>query len=90
MPARTFATPQGLDDTLEDHAEAVMPEFGDYRRMVRRNDRAIHAVLVGGRVAVSKGVPVAELGRVKFGSFLGAGERSPLVAARSVGYRLVG
>jgi N-acyl-D-aspartate/D-glutamate deacylase len=82
--------PQGLDDALADHAEAVMPEFGDYRRMVRRNDSAIHAVLVGGRVAVNDGVPVAELGRVKFGSFLGAGEPSPLVAAGSVGYRLVG
>jgi N-acyl-D-aspartate/D-glutamate deacylase len=82
--------PDGLTDALEDHAEAVMPEFGDYRRMVRRNDRAVTAVLVGGRVAVDHGVPVAELGRIKLGAFLGAGEASRLVAAPSVGYRLVG
>jgi N-acyl-D-aspartate/D-glutamate deacylase len=82
--------PEGLTDALEDHAEAAMPEFGDYRRMVRRNDSAVAAVLVGGRVAVNSGVPVIDLGRVKFGAFLGAGETSPLVAARSVDYRLVG
>jgi N-acyl-D-aspartate/D-glutamate deacylase len=66
--------PEGLTDALEDHVEATMPEFGDYRRMVRRNDAAIAAVLVGGRVAVKNGVPVPSLGRVKFGAFLGAGE----------------
>jgi N-acyl-D-aspartate/D-glutamate deacylase len=62
--------PEGLTDALEDHVEAVMPEFGDYRRMVRRNDAAVAAVLVGGRVAVMSGRPVPDLGRVKFGSFL--------------------
>ena len=82
--------PEGLTGALEDHVEAVMPEFGDYQRMVRRNDGAITAVLVGGRVAVSKGVPVESLGKVKLGSFLGVGEASPLVRAPSVGYRLVG
>ncbi|HMJ55929.1 MAG TPA: hypothetical protein VK540_27855 [Polyangiaceae bacterium] len=62
--------PEGLTDALEDHVEAIMPEFGDYRRMVRRNDAAVAAVLVGGRVAVMSGRPVPDLGRVKFGSFL--------------------
>jgi N-acyl-D-aspartate/D-glutamate deacylase len=82
--------PEGLDGALEDYVEAAMPEFGDYRRMVRRNDGAVTAVLVGGRVAVNEGVPVEGLGKVKFGVFLGAGEGSRLVAAPSVGYRLVG
>jgi N-acyl-D-aspartate/D-glutamate deacylase len=69
--------PQGLTSAVEDHVEALMPEFGDYRRMVRRNDAAVTAVLVGGRVAVKNGVPVADLGRMKLGTFLGAGERDP-------------
>jgi N-acyl-D-aspartate/D-glutamate deacylase len=74
--------PLGLTSILEDHVEAVMPEFGDYRRMVRRNDAAMTAVLVGGRIAVQNGVPVAHLGRSKFGTFLGAGERGRAATGR--------
>jgi N-acyl-D-aspartate/D-glutamate deacylase len=74
--------PEGLNDALEDHVEATMPEFGDYRRMVRRNDAAVSAVLVGGRLVVRDGVPVPHLGRRKFGTFLGAGEHSAAASLR--------
>jgi N-acyl-D-aspartate/D-glutamate deacylase len=75
--------PEGLTDALEDHVEAAMPEFGDYRRMVRRNDAAVSAVLVGGRLVVKDGVPVPHLGRRKFGTFLGAGEHGPAASLRA-------
>jgi N-acyl-D-aspartate/D-glutamate deacylase len=75
--------PEGLTDALEDHVEAAMPEFGDYQRMVRRNDDAVSAVLVGGRLVVKDGVPVPHLGRRKFGTFLGAGEHGPAASLRA-------
>jgi len=68
--------PKNLDaiDTLE---EASMPDFGGLQRMVRRNDAAIPAVVVGGRVAVRNGLPVEEVGRIgAFGRFLPAGEEA--------------
>ncbi len=64
--------PARLDDvdTLE---EAPMPEFGGTLRMVRRNDAAVPAVVVNGRVAVRDGVPVAAVGVERgFGRFLAA------------------
>lgn len=68
--------PRALDaiDTLE---EAPMPAFGGMQRMVRRNDAAVPAVVVGGRLAVRGGVPLAEVGQVPgFGRFLPAGEEA--------------
>ncbi len=68
--------PGALDaiDTLE---EAPMPAFGALSRMVRRNDAAVPAVVVGGRIAVRGGVPLAEVGQVPaFGRFLPAGEEA--------------
>ncbi|APR83486.1 Hypothetical protein A7982_08835 [Minicystis rosea] len=75
--------PAALDaiDTLE---EAKMPAFGDFPRMVRRNDAAVPAVVVGGRLAVRNGVPLAEVGEVPaFGRFLPAGQEAR--APRSAG-----
>ena len=68
--------PGALDaiDTIE---EAPMPAFGGLRRMVRRNDAAVSAVVVGGRLAVQGGVPLADVGAVRaFGRFLPAGSRA--------------
>ncbi len=65
--------PGALDaiDTIE---EAPMPAFGGFRRMVRRNDAAVSAVVVGGRLAVQGGVPLADVGAVPaYGRFLPAG-----------------
>jgi N-acyl-D-aspartate/D-glutamate deacylase len=65
--------PAGLDGTLEDFHEAEMPEFGGLRRLVRRNDRAVDSVLVAGRIAVTSGRPVPELGHARgFGRVLRA------------------
>jgi len=69
--------PAHLDASLDAHAEAAMPELGGVTRMVRRNDAAVPQVIVGGRVAVTAGVPAPDLGRAGHGRFLAAGERTP-------------
>lgn len=55
--------PAGLDASLEAMHEVPMVGFEGLSRLVRRNDAAVRAVLVGGRVAVRHGAPVPELGR---------------------------
>jgi N-acyl-D-aspartate/D-glutamate deacylase len=65
--------PEGLDaDDMEQVHEAPIHELGDYVRLVRRNDRAVEAVFVNGRLAVHHGAPVPALGRERFGTVLRA------------------
>lgn len=47
--------PEGLDDALGGYHEAPVPAFGGLRRMVRRNDRAVRATVIGGRLAFHEG-----------------------------------
>jgi N-acyl-D-aspartate/D-glutamate deacylase len=65
--------PEGLDQSVEAAEEAPMEGFGGMRRMVRRNDRAVRAVFVGGRLAVEGGKPLPALGQERgFGRVLRA------------------
>jgi N-acyl-D-aspartate/D-glutamate deacylase len=65
--------PAGLTDEMERVDEVPMEGFDGYRRLVRRNDRAVRAVLINGRVAVEEGQPVPALGRERgFGRLLRA------------------
>lgn len=65
--------PAGLDGALDEFHEASMEGFGDLLRLVRRNDRAVRAVLVNGRVAWREGAASPELGRERgFGQLLRA------------------
>ncbi|HEX6738466.1 MAG TPA: amidohydrolase family protein [Vicinamibacteria bacterium] len=65
--------PAGLTDELEAVTEAPMEGFDGYERLVRRNARAVRAVLINGRLAVADGQPVSELGRERgFGRLLRA------------------
>lgn len=64
--------PEALDDDLERAIEAPMECFTGFSRMVRRNDRAVKLVMVGGRVAFRDGAPSDVLGREKLGSVLRA------------------
>jgi N-acyl-D-aspartate/D-glutamate deacylase len=65
--------PAGLDDAVERAEEAPMPGFPDLQRMVRRNDAAVRAVLVSGRVAYTPGRITDELGRARgYGTLLRA------------------
>ncbi|MFN9811207.1 MAG: N-acyl-D-glutamate amidohydrolase, partial [Deltaproteobacteria bacterium] len=64
--------PQGLTDAVDRIEEVELPGFDGLQRLVRRNDAAIGAVLIGGHVAVVEGVPLEELGSVKMGRVLRA------------------
>ena len=66
--------PERLDETLDQAHEAEMEGFGDLRRLVRRNDATVDAVLVRGRVAARAGVAADGFGRqAGFGTVLRAG-----------------
>ncbi|RMG18732.1 MAG: N-acyl-D-glutamate amidohydrolase [Planctomycetota bacterium] len=65
--------PEALDERLDEVHEEAVPEFGGLRRLVRRNDEAVEAVVVGGRIAARRGVPADELGERPFGRLLRAG-----------------
>jgi N-acyl-D-aspartate/D-glutamate deacylase len=54
--------PEGLTDEVEQIHEAPMEGFDGLRRLVRRNDRAVRAVLVNGRLAWADGEPGTGLG----------------------------
>src|SRR5262249_17930559 len=65
--------PSALDEAVDAIREAPIEGFGAFARLVRRNDQAVKAVVVGGRLAVRDGTPVAALGREKgFGRLLRA------------------
>ncbi len=65
--------PQGLDEELERMHEAPMEGFSGLTRLVRRNDRAVRRVLVGGRTAWSEGSFAPQLGHDRgFGTLLRA------------------
>ena len=71
--------PEGLTEALDRIHEVELPGFGGLRRLVRRNDDAIEAVLIGGRLAVEREVSssgatldVSRLGTAKMGTVLRA------------------
>ncbi|MGF1508064.1 MAG: amidohydrolase family protein [Myxococcota bacterium] len=55
--------PRFIDERVDEIHEAEMEGFDGLRRLVRRNDRAVRAVLIRGRRAVENGQPCPELGR---------------------------
>lgn len=67
--------PRGLTDAVDAIHEAEIEPFAGLRRLVRRNDDAVRAVFIGGRLAVRDGQPLDALGKVAFGRVLRAGER---------------
>ena len=74
--------PAGLDDALDDYHEAPMEMMGGLMRMVRRNDAAVAATLIGGEVVYERGAFAPGYGRERrTGSFLRVGQKAPAVAA---------
>jgi N-acyl-D-aspartate/D-glutamate deacylase len=70
--------PTKLDARIEEAHEVEMEGFGNLRRLVRRNDETINAVLINGKLAVLHGKPMAELGESHgFGQVLRAGYEAP-------------
>jgi N-acyl-D-aspartate/D-glutamate deacylase len=69
--------PAGLDASTEEYHEEPLPEFDGLRRMVNRNDRAVTATVIGGRVVFRGGQFVDGYGRDwRSGQVLRAGRRS--------------
>ena len=67
-------SPAGLDDSLDGYHEAPMEELGGISRMVRRNDAAVVATLIGGEVVYERGAFVEGYGKERrYGSFLRVG-----------------
>ncbi|WCL50232.1 N-acyl-D-amino-acid deacylase family protein [Leptospira sp. GIMC2001] len=63
--------PEFLNQELGTDCEAPMPEFGNFVRLVRRNNKTVQAVLVNGKIAVIDGEPISEVGKSKdYGKFL--------------------
>jgi N-acyl-D-aspartate/D-glutamate deacylase len=62
--------PDGLDDDVEEATLMAMPELGGFERLVRRNDRAVTAVMVGGQKVVHLGEPMGVVGRERCGRVL--------------------
>ena len=63
--------PEGLDDSLDVLHEEPMPGFSSLRRLVRRNDAAVRAVMVNGRLAWDGAELLPEVGKsAEFGRLL--------------------
>ncbi|MEN4473789.1 N-acyl-D-amino-acid deacylase family protein [Mycolicibacterium cosmeticum] len=69
--------PARLDAALEAYAEEPVDQYGGLSRMVNRNDDAVCAVLVGGRLVFAAGSPTDLVGRRRTGRFLRAAHRAP-------------
>ena len=73
--------PGGLDDSLDDYHEAPMAFFDGLERMVRRNDRAVRATVIGGEVVYEAGAFVEGYGEARrYGRFLRAGQKAAPLA----------
>lgn len=76
--------PQQLDARLDEIHEAAMPGFDGLKRLVRRNDAAVRAVFVNGRLAARQGILPEAVGRDRgFGTVLPAQEPGQLSVDRA-------
>jgi N-acyl-D-aspartate/D-glutamate deacylase len=72
--------PAGLDASLADYHEAPMTMMGGLSRMVRRNDGAVTATMIGGEVVYEDGRFAPGFGTTRrHGSFLRVGVATPAV-----------
>ncbi len=76
--------PTFLDDALDRYHEAPMEMMGGLRRMVRRNDGAVAATLIGGQIVFDGSEFVEGFGEERrYGSFLRAGVKTPAPELRA-------
>jgi N-acyl-D-aspartate/D-glutamate deacylase len=69
--------PDGLDESLDEYHEAPMEMLGGTQRMVRRNEGAVAATLIGGHVVYESGEFVEGFGEERrYGSFLRVGQKT--------------
>lgn len=70
----TILDPSQLGDELEETQLAGMPGLDSYKRLVRRNDKAVPYVIINGQVAWTPEGASAHLGKRKLGEVLRAGD----------------
>lgn len=71
--------PEGLDEDIEKIQEVPIEEFGGIVRLVRRNPRAVRAVLINGKVAAENGIVSPEIGKESgYGRFMAYKEKDHL------------
>lgn len=68
----TVIDPRELDDSLAQYHEEEFLEMAQVKRIVRRNDKAVPAVIINGKLAYSEGKRSFLFGREAFGQFLPA------------------
>lgn len=69
--------PAGLDDALDGYHEAEVEAYDGLSRMVRRNDDAVTATVIGGRAVYGGGRFVEGFGQRGYGRFLRRGQTVP-------------
>lgn len=71
--------PAELGDSLAEYHEAAVPFFGGLSRMVNRNDKAVAATVIGGKVVFRYGEFIDGYGQqMQTGHYLKAGEKLAL------------
>lgn len=71
--------PAGLDDSLAEYHESSTPFFGGLSRMVNRNDQAVAATVISGKVVFRYGEFIDGYGQtMQTGHYLRAGEKMAL------------
>ena len=85
----TIIRPEALNDQLDEYHEAPFPEMG-VNRVVRRNDEAVIATVIAGKIAYDQGAFADDFGQVRYGRFLRSGQiqRTPLPPIENKGRRL--
>ena len=68
--------PEGLDDSLDAYHEAPMTMFNGLSRMVKRNNQAVTATIIGGQVVYEAGVFADIHAQRRTGVFLPVGEKA--------------
>jgi N-acyl-D-aspartate/D-glutamate deacylase len=68
----SIVRPEALDETLDAYHEAPFPEM-EVHRVVRRNDDAVVATVIGGKTAYTAGAFADDFGRRQYGRFLRSG-----------------
>ncbi|MGA8332857.1 MAG: hypothetical protein WB777_26775 [Mycobacterium sp.] len=76
----SIINPERLDDSLEKYSEERVEQYDGLSRMVNRNDDCVLAVFISGQQVIADGRPTDILGKIRTGSFLRVGRRSPAVS----------
>ena len=79
--------PTHLDQKLEQIHEVPMPGFTGLNRLVRRNDDAVSAVLINGKIVFENGIKASQFGHEQgYGTVLRAGQYHEISLWKKISY----